>query len=230
MFRLGRDEDTLTKQRQQIIEELNTKLHLLNLEVTLVFDSQYQLGESSRSHFRHLEILFSAYAETADNCILDEIKAENNPQQVVVVTSDKKLAWFARRCSAKTESVEHFMDWVNRRYKNKMRQLKEGVKTSKSTPAKAKVKEPPQPPKKPALPTAATSLDECYDFYLEQFQRRFEELPKRPPKKHPTLQDLPKKSKKKKTKENSAPQSDSSLDDMTRWLQIFERNLDSKSE
>lgn len=221
MFRLGRDENTLTTQRQQLISELNIKLKLLEVEATVVFDSQYQLGESSRSHFQHLEILFSAYGETADNCILEEIKSENNPHHTVVVTSDKKLAWFARRCSAKTESVEQFMDWLNKRYKNKLRQQKEGVKAPKTLLVKEKISQPHSPPKEPK---ASASAEECYDYYLAEFQKRFEELPvSREVTNAKTEKSAKKKGTEKKgIKKNSVSKKDSGhVDDMTRWLRAF---------
>lgn len=221
LFRRRHEDDLLAKQRQDMIAELNQILELLQLEVTIVFDSQFQQSESSRSHFQHLEILFSAYGETADNCILEEIKSEKNPREVVVVTSDKKLAWFARRCSAKTESVEQFMEWLEKRYKNKLRHQKEGIKRPKDIPQEEKKREV-RPEKKPSIPTSSASPEECFDYYLDQFQTQFEALP--PVRKASPDTPTTKKEKTKKGKRKEIPKADPKGNDLERWQRIFEQN------
>jgi len=133
LFRLNADPKNLTERRQQLINDLGTKAQLLNLQVTLVFDSQYQQGESTRSHYKELEILFTSYGETADDRIIEEVQAAAKPKQIVVVTSDKKLAWFARRCEAQTQSIEDFNTWLEKRYRNLYRGKKEKKEQSPGT-------------------------------------------------------------------------------------------------
>lgn len=220
LFRSLKNHSDFSKERTRLIEDLNEKVGLLALEVTVVFDSQYQDSESTRGHFKFLEIIFTSQHQTADDCILDAIKSERNPSQKTVVTSDKKLAWFARRSSAKTESAEHFMHWLNRRYANKLRQLKEFKKVSKE-PVKLPVAVAPKP-KKIATPLADVPAESCNDYYLEQFQKAFEKVAKENPLKKEANPKSSSKSKKRTSKKPPRHDEDQPLSDMERWEKIFE--------
>lgn len=209
MFRTSGDRDDLASRRQELIEDLSTKIQLLGLSVTLVFDSQYQIGDSERTHFQDLEIIFTDHGETADERIVEEIKSEKYPaSKITVVTSDKKLAWFARRSSAATIPAEVFIIWLNKRCSNLLRKRKEGIVKKKPLPVVVT-------PKK----NIEIGSD---DFYLKEFESRLSkiEAEKPPPK-------LVKKSKQKRKKIETPPDDDASksLLDMERWLHIFERNL-----
>src|ERR1700722_447984 len=95
LFRVVRaliDED-LQQQREKIIADLSHKISLLNIDATIIFDSYYQKGLRERSFSQSLEVLFTDEGETADECILDELKKCPHPRNEMVVTSDKKLAW-----------------------------------------------------------------------------------------------------------------------------------------
>lgn len=163
MFRVLRVGDDLSLQREKIIADLNKKAEALNLNLTLVFDAQYQLGESSKSHYKRLEIIFSAKDQTADEYIIHELKSKKNPLQYTVVTSDKKLAWLARRQAAKTETVEEFLSWLVKRYENKGRLQK--------LPEKKILKKAPLPKK----PSQAISPEDSFSYYLQTFQKNLEE-------------------------------------------------------
>lgn len=199
LFRKVKAGENLSTQRQALITELNYKASLLGLDVTLVFDAQYQPDDETRSHFNALEIRFSAKGETADQLILNELKRCKNPAQNTVVTSDKKLAWYARCRLAKTESIEDFMSSLNRRCRNKR------------TPAKKEALLPPVVLKEePTLSSPSAGTD---DYYLKIFEKMAEGLPppkvKKPstkPRKSPFLPQDPKKPEE---------------DDMARWLRLF---------
>src|SRR4051794_8621543 len=66
LFRLLHGSDDLQSQRQAFIYDLNKKISLINLDVSIVFDSTFQIGGRSRTHYDALEILYSAEGETAD--------------------------------------------------------------------------------------------------------------------------------------------------------------------
>jgi uncharacterized protein len=210
MFRVLRAGDDLQAQREQIIQDLRQKIRFLSLDVTIVFDAQYREGESTRSHHNPLEIQFTGKGETADDQIIAELKRVKNPLLHTVVTSDKKLAWLARRRGAKTETVEEFIAWLNKRYKNKLNQ---------KTPPPAQITPLPKKPKESSedkIPSQSSSAEECFDFYLKQFEKEVQES--LPPKK--TKPAEPKKRKKKL--EQNAPDG---LTDMERWLKAFHRSL-----
>jgi hypothetical protein len=238
LFRFLHDDNKLSDQREAVIHDLNTKIEILELEVTLVFDAQYQLGETSRSHYDNLEILFSGHGETADDLILEEIKRELRPRQVVVVTSDKKLAWFARRCSAKTESVEFFMDWLNRRYKNKLRALK-NPKSVRALPSalsgkkhsedvlqaeQSQLQSQPQP-KVVKVPSAKSTPEECFDYYLDLFQSEANKIIESRAQKKQAQAESQKAKPKRKGKKPPERLEPPILDHTDRWLKIFEQKL-----
>jgi uncharacterized protein len=189
MFRIIRAGDELSIQRKQLIENLNTKARVLGLNITLVFDAQYRLGEASRGHYDFLEILFTGEGETADEYILKDLKNASKPSHETVVTSDKKLAWLSRRNLAKTETIEHFLEWLNKRYKNKLRQTKQ-VQT-KTSEANTIPKRSPPTINVEAIPNAEQKPEECFDFYLGIFENAFDQI---------QLEKAEKKAKKKEKK------------------------------
>lgn len=231
MFRLSTVRDDLSRFRQQFIEELNAKIHLLDLDITIVFDAQYQPGESSRSHYKNLEILFTDEGETADDRILEEIKGEKyQASRVTVVTSDKKLAWYARRCSAKTESAEDFIAWLNKRFKNRLRQRKADA----ISPSATKNFPPPKKTavKKPSKPSKSATPEQCADYYLEAFEKEFSKMEETAV--HVKKVKAAGKGKTRKPRKKVDPfaeetQQDNALLDMERWLHIFEGKFNQDS-
>ncbi|MGA8163726.1 MAG: NYN domain-containing protein [Waddliaceae bacterium] len=135
LFRMAGARDDLRSQREQLIAELTEKIEFLKLNVSLVFDSHSQEGDRSRSHFHSLEICFTAEGETADAYILSKLKSAKNPSQETVVTSDKTLAWKARRHLARTEAPEVFLSWVHQRYDNRKQQKKKEKHPSDTAPS-----------------------------------------------------------------------------------------------
>lgn len=216
MFRVMRAGDELQVQRERIIKDLNTKIQLLALDVTIVFDSHYQYGDLQRTHYNHLEIIFTAQGETADDCILRVIKAAPKPEQCILVTSDKRLAWAARRRLAKTESVEEFLTWLNKRFKNKIRRQKQ-IKENEPKIIPPIVPRNIESP--PVHPPAATP-EECFDYYLKIFEAEMRSLEQeeRPRK----TEEVRFKSRKKKIKPEKKSREEQSLSDMERWLKAFE--------
>lgn len=197
MFRVLNADDDLQVKREQILKDLSIKIHYLGIKVSFVFDGQ----EAQKIFFHDLPVYFSSIRQTADEYILEMLKMEQEPSQTTVVTSDKKLAWLTRRAKAKTESVEDFLTWLNKRFRNKIRRKKLPQKEFK-----------PLKKKKPEL----TSMpEECFDYYLEIFESRSGEIPVPP--------ETKKKEKKLKTKEKP-------LSDMERWQKAFEKKITEESE
>jgi predicted RNA-binding protein with PIN domain len=205
LFRTGRLGEDLQDDRDQIIQELAEEAEQLGLDITLVFDSTFQKGMSTRSHFNKIEIVFTSFGEEADDYILNELESIALPQQETVVTSDKRLAWKARRRKALTETIEEFLAWVKKRQKSKKR-LK---KTEKVKP-KSKIPEVAH-----TIPTS----EGTQEFYLKTFENKFEEEERhREQKKEKKLDKLITKKKKKVKTKALAKETD-----MQRWLKAFER-------
>jgi uncharacterized protein len=178
-----------------------------------------------RTHYDQLEIVFTSPGQTADEFILLELKGIERPAHHTVVTSDKNLAWLSRRRQAKTETVDEFLRWLNQRYKNKLRRMKEPYDSRKEKEqavieklrGKAQVKT-----KEKSIPALAASPDESFDYYLETFEKRLKEQQEEV-QAHKTK---PAKLKKlKKIKPVQKDEVDESISDMARWLQIFENRL-----
>jgi len=202
LFRIVRGEGDVTQRRQQLILELHHKIRLIELDATLVFDAQYYPGGSEKTHFDNLEIIFSSAGETADQLILDALHQAENPLDETVVTSDKKLAWYARRRSAKTLPVEEFMVLLNRRYRNKLRQLK----------PKAVLPDKLSNPKRPQ----AIKVEEgSMEFYLRTFEEEYKKIETEKPKK-----------KMKEAKVEKEPVTEQPVSDLERWVKAFERKLE----
>ena len=212
IFRMMRPVDKLQVNREFVIKDLNKKIKTIDLDVTLVFDSQYQHGEESRSHFNHLEIVFTAQGETADDFILSELKRAKEPSQHIVVTSDKRLALRARHY-AKTEDVKEFVAWLDKRYQNKLREQKPNTEKQE---VKAKTKPASSSPRKPA---ADVKTEECFEYYLMHFEQSLASILQQ------KKENKEKTAKKPSTKKRLARKKEdekNSISDMERWLKIFE--------
>ncbi|MFQ5444883.1 MAG: NYN domain-containing protein, partial [Nitrospinales bacterium] len=168
MFRVLHAGDDLQAQREEIILDLNEKIQVLHLDVLIVFDAQYQYGRGSRSHLNYLEICFTDKGETADDFIIHKLKSTENPKQITVVTSDNKLGWRARRCLAKTETVEIFLTWLNKRYQNRIRQREKRQKATKTRSPRGKKPSRKLPIKRGPPPSPGKSAEESFDYYLYQ--------------------------------------------------------------
>lgn len=234
LFRLMHNaHDDLQTHREAIILDINKKAALLKLDISIVFDSTFQIGDRTRSHYDALEILYTAHGETADDYIIDELKQSTQPQKETVVTSDKKLAWRARTLSAHTESINDFLLWINKSYKNKQQRLRKGNLPAKS-PRIAPL--PQEEPKlaKPLIPPKNAPLEAYSDYYAQIFEAEWQEMVKnqqiskeevaaqqaaqktRPPR-HP-------RQKKDPFKPPPIPEPDTATE-LERWLKLFEKEL-----
>jgi predicted RNA-binding protein with PIN domain len=117
IFRLLYSSSPLQEQRAKIIKDISEKAKLLKLNITIVFDSSFQTGESTRTHINDVEIIYTAQYESADDFIINLLKHKDKNN--TVITSDQRLAWRARRQNAHSETVEDFIRWLNKRYQNK---------------------------------------------------------------------------------------------------------------
>lgn len=215
LFRAVRGGDNVTKRRQELIADLHNKISLIGLNVSLVFDSKYFPGGSEKSNFDNLEIIFSSAGETADELILDALHASPDPRKETVVTSDKKLAWYARLKGAKTVTVEDFIDLLNRRYRNKKSESekspKEGLKKTAIVPT---------------LKPQVKIEDGSMEFYLQTFEEGFKkieaEMPKKVGKEEKSVKSV--KSKKKMIGKPDDMETQG-LSEIDRWLKLFEKKL-----
>jgi uncharacterized protein len=231
LFRLLHGNADLQSRRESIIQDLNKKISLLKLDASIVFDSTYQIGGRSRSHYDNLEILYSAEGETADEYILDELKNTLHPSQETVITSDKKLAWQARNFSAHTESIEEFILRLNRSYKNKLRQLKKTETQSPDHLPKPLLTKSPFSSRH-LNPEKEDSLEAYTEYYSQIFESKWKEIEKEEQMQQKKTSPDSTSSRKKmkriprqrpdpfKTQETPEIQA---ATEMERWLKLFEK-------
>jgi len=215
LFRILTSSVDLATRRKTIIENLNKKIQVVGIDVTIVFDSNYLVDESQKSHYKHLEIQFTSRGITADDWIIEKVKHLKNPEHEIVVTSDKKLAWSVRHSLAKTETIEEFVTALNKRYRNKIHGQK---KTVDKLPTFLKPLDSLKKQEKTKGVIYDLKPEECFELYLKTFEENFSKVTKS--EKAPKKVKLPKKhefpNKEKAVLDHKS--------DMDRWLEIFEKS------
>jgi predicted RNA-binding protein with PIN domain len=203
-YLFGTSSQDFKSQRQSLIQSMNAKIEFLSLDVSLVFDSYLAPGDGSRSHYHHLEILFTPEGITADDYIIQHLKNSRDPSKELLVTNDKELARRAKHLSAGTQSIDHFLNWLDRRYSNKKRGKSKPIAKFNAPididispalfidPSPAKTS-PPSPPPPPAAPISKPKLirppeekllppvekspaeaEGTFEYYLSTFQAAHE--------------------------------------------------------
>ncbi len=215
LFRIKHtDDDNLAMQRSKVIEDLGTKIQYLEIDATLVFDAYCQVGDLHRHYFKNMEIVFTAEGETADEYILQALKNSATSRQHVVVTSDKNLAKMSKHLAAKAETVNVFLEWLNKRFYNKVR---------RSTLAIPKKNMPLSLTKRQDIgqnvePT--TFSEGCFDYYLQLFEERSREFIQE--KQLQRKEKIKKKQSQRKSNESKVKKL-SSVNDYERWLKAFDK-------
>lgn len=188
LFRLLPDTGSLRTMREALLSDLGEKAHSLNLKLSVVFDAGAQKQEEGKHYSYHtLDVLFTPYGITADEWIIREVQQAQKPQNITVVTSDKALQRQVCAYGGYTQPVEDFLGWLQQKCERKKRK---------------KIAHPPPlilaPPKPKTLPNAESN-------YLEIFEKRFEELMAKQPR--------------RKTTEKAWES------EYRRWLRLFEDKL-----
>lgn len=124
-------------QRDKIIHDLNVKIEFLGLDITVVFDSHLHAGEGTRSHYHHLEIVYTPEGITADDFIINQLNDLKDTTKEVVITNDRNLSMRARDLFATTQCIDHFLNWLNKRYNNQRRSKTKSITRNKTAIAQA---------------------------------------------------------------------------------------------
>lgn len=78
-------------------------------KITVVFDGKEDF--SQENYFTSFKVIFSK-GEDADSCIRGLVEKAANPKNIVVVTNDKELKFFARRSGTQIMSTDEFLSKV----------------------------------------------------------------------------------------------------------------------
>ncbi len=127
----GGDGPDFTKEREKIISRISNEVDQAGLKASLIFDSAWHEGPEERKCKGTLEIHYTNKGESADDWIISRVKRDANPAKIIVVTSDRKLAWRARLKGASTLAVEEFIHLL-RRLANKKKQAAEKAERART--------------------------------------------------------------------------------------------------
>lgn len=226
LFRSSQTHDVLQKQRELVIAELLDKVTVLELNMTLVFDSAHTASLSTKQHLGPLEIVYTNAGETADAYILSELQICEAPQRETVITSDKLLAEHARRLGAKTMNVESFLTWLQARYHRRRGKYPKKTVAILTTLPALPPSRPQQIPTPQALPPASLPIPSGAESYLQIFEMRLKDLVDSTPIK-PAKLDRAKSRRpvRKPQATKAAPESDNE-----RWLRLFQARADTDKE
>lgn len=228
LFRMTQFQQGLQAERESLLEDLNRKISLLKLDVSIVFDAAFQAGGRSRTHLDALEILYTGEGETADEFILDVLSQASAPRQEIVVTSDKILAAQVRHLSAKVEPVEEFLRWLNRSYEKRLKQPERVKKTQKQIQLP-----PPTPSSDHAALAPKADAESLMNYYQRMFEAEFQKIAASEEKRKIERRTGKKTRRPKKAKDPfkiEPSMEDKEASDMERWLRIFENNVNDDKE
>lgn len=210
LFRLSLPGDSFKVHRELIISRISQMTSAMGLLVTMIFDATHTEGSGSKSHFQDLEIIFTKQGQSADQWIIDELKQVKQPRGYIVITCDKLLAKEVQNLGVASLGVDEFLNWLKQRYNN----FVHGKKKKKNEWA------PPSSPPSPVIAPAASKKAQLpnegsLDYYLQVFEKRFEELP-----------PLPSSAKiKKRKKADKIKVPEQKVSEVDRWLELFEKRL-----
>lgn len=124
-FHLTPDED-LKKNREELIKLLDKKFKSLSIKATIIFDG-FNQAENKPEHefFEALTVIFSPKSLTADEFIIEQLSSSKNPNEITVITGDKKLAQKARNLGAHSKSPKSFLKELSKKQTKKEMKEKE---------------------------------------------------------------------------------------------------------
>lgn len=121
LFKLPGKHHSLEIKRRALLDLLEKQIAEFDLSVTIVFDgAQRDPLLSVRSHFKSMEVVYTAANQTADDYIFDRIA--EHPRRHIVVTSDRDLATKCKALGAQTQKIQEFLtSLVTKHHKVKRR-------------------------------------------------------------------------------------------------------------
>lgn len=132
LFRRGTKGPSLEKKRQNLLEQFNDELISLRLNVSIVFDGSDSIRSyAQRGKFDSLEVVYTTDQQTADEYIIEVIQHAKHPATYIVVTADRGLERICSRLGAKTQSIEDFLAFVQKKQK-KVEKTKTPLKITSS--------------------------------------------------------------------------------------------------
>ncbi len=132
-FNLEEIVDPLQEKREAFVALFKEVVSNMRLHISLIFDNrspEAPLYPSKREE-ASLEIVYSPRDVSADDYIIELLRAHPQPTQVTVVTNDRELAREAKWQGAKIQSIEKFIGLLKSKV-NKLPREKKQTRESSS--------------------------------------------------------------------------------------------------
>ncbi|MCH9632189.1 MAG: hypothetical protein S4CHLAM6_05190 [Chlamydiae bacterium] len=113
LFTQGREQDPFECAREEVLEYFSEKISDQKLIVT--FDAHNSHGQFSRTFYKNIEVIYSAHDQTADDFLIDQVRFSKKPDDITVVSNDKKLIKEIKTFRAHGLSFERFFQKLNKK-------------------------------------------------------------------------------------------------------------------
>ena len=111
LFKIPGKFRSLEAKRRSLLKFLEAKISQKKLHATIVFDgAQKDPLESSYSHFKNLEVVYTAANQSADEFIVAAVSQSSAREKVI--TSDRELAMRCQLLKAETEDIPTFLAFL----------------------------------------------------------------------------------------------------------------------
>ena len=109
-FRLTKNYTSMREQERELLEKLYQTMRHLKSPMTVVFDGREKdPPEALLRNLRSMKIVYTPAKQTADEYILEMLEAVQNPDQEMVVSSDRELLRRAKQKGARIQTIEEFL-------------------------------------------------------------------------------------------------------------------------
>lgn len=109
----------LQSSRERLIELLDEYATSLQIDLSVVFDSSFNISGFERGHFYSLEIVFTSKNISADEYLVSISRQKKKKESLIFITSDKALAALLKKERAAVISVEIFLQQLQKHSKHK---------------------------------------------------------------------------------------------------------------
>jgi predicted RNA-binding protein with PIN domain len=94
--------------RIDLLKELAQFANLKKVQMTVVFDGAPETNFPDNSSFQRVKVYYSVRGSNADARIKSFVESSKERRTLFVITSDRALADYVRRCGAKTINCREF--------------------------------------------------------------------------------------------------------------------------
>jgi len=115
-FRLTKNYKAMREQERELLLKLYKTMQHLGSQMTVVFDGREKdPPEALLRNLRSMKIVYTPATQTADHYIVEMLEHTQNPDQEMVISSDRELLRHAKQRGARTQTIEEFLDSLSRK-------------------------------------------------------------------------------------------------------------------